>query len=100
MGGSSRHKGEGSSLREYDNKIRNNLADIKKKNKCTGKKMKEVYPSDKTQKALIELYKKNNEKFRDAVNMTKNRNKKCWFDRIEDEEYKVKVNKMFGVHPV
>jgi len=92
--GTSRHEGEGSSSRrqymqEYTNKIKNNLAELKKKNECTVKKNKVIYPSDKTQKELIKLYLDNNEKFRDAVNMTKNPKIKRWFDRIEDEEYLV-----------
>ncbi|CAK5033828.1 unnamed protein product [Meloidogyne enterolobii] len=81
-------------MREYDNKIKNNLDILEKKNKCTGKKNKVIYPSEDTQKKLIENYLGKNEKFRDAIKMTKNLNIKRLFDRIEDEEYKVNVNKM------
>ncbi|CAK5044081.1 unnamed protein product [Meloidogyne enterolobii] len=94
MGGSSRHKGEGSSSRieitqKYNNKIKNNLEYLKKKNECTGRKDKVIYPNDKTQKDLIEDYVKNKKKFGDALEMAKNRNGKQWFDRFENEEYKV-----------
>ncbi|CAK5017885.1 unnamed protein product [Meloidogyne enterolobii] len=106
MGGSSRNKGEGSSstrrqMRQIFSDIyKNNLADLKKKNKCTGKKMKEVYPSEDTQKDLIEDYVKKNEKFRDALKMTKNLKIKRLLNRFEDEEYKVNMNKMIGIRPV
>uniref|UniRef100_A0A915NID6 Uncharacterized protein n=1 Tax=Meloidogyne floridensis TaxID=298350 RepID=A0A915NID6_9BILA len=95
---SSRHKGEGSTSRrqymqEYKNKMNNRLEQLKEKNGCTGYENREINPNGKTQIKLIKLYLKNNEKFRDAVNMTKNPKIKRWFDRIEDEEYKSKYGK-------
>uniref|UniRef100_A0A915NFU2 Uncharacterized protein n=1 Tax=Meloidogyne floridensis TaxID=298350 RepID=A0A915NFU2_9BILA len=94
MGGSSRNKGEGSSSskqykQEYENKIKNNLNALKKKNKCTVKKNKVIYPSQETQEELIQLYLDNNEKFRDAFKMAENPNGERFFDRFASEEYKV-----------
>uniref|UniRef100_A0A915MAX3 Uncharacterized protein n=1 Tax=Meloidogyne javanica TaxID=6303 RepID=A0A915MAX3_MELJA len=93
MGGSSRNKGEGSSSskqykQEYENKIKNNLNALKKKNKCTVKKNKVIYPSQETQEELIQLYLDNNEKFRDAFKMAENPNGERFFDRFASEEYK------------
>ncbi|CAK5044048.1 unnamed protein product [Meloidogyne enterolobii] len=94
MGGSSQNKGEGSSYQQrYDRKIQKNLSELRKKNNCTGNKSKEIFPSENTQKALIKLYLKNNKIFKAACDQAKNSPRERWFNRFENEEYKVKREK-------
>ncbi|CAK5017940.1 unnamed protein product [Meloidogyne enterolobii] len=94
MGGSSRHKGEGSSHtkqyhQKYGNKINKKLDLLKEKNGCTGHEKREINPNRKTQKELIDYYLENHETFRYASEQAKNKNIKQFFDRFENEEYEV-----------